>query len=223
MQQQPDRHLQAAESHTRDPRPFCFSHHNEYLPQEVTPMQLAAFDAAERLGAELPCRSFDPELFFAELPADVEYAKSLCTDCPVRATCLAGALERREPWGVWRRALRPGRRRAAQAAAGASAQVGGSRVSGAPASDRRIRRQPASIDRHRAEMTTTFTDDHIANRSTEMQLMHEDLARAHSQLRLEEAVRRERAHRLWVAHRAARRAEQASMRARRLLASVVAG
>lgn len=64
-------------------------------------MQLAAFDAAERLGAELPCRSFDPELFFAELPADVEYAKSLCTDCPVRATCLAGALERREPWGVW--------------------------------------------------------------------------------------------------------------------------
>lgn len=64
-------------------------------------MQLAAFDEVERLGAELPCRSYDPELFFAELPADVEYAKSLCSDCPVRATCLSGALERREPWGVW--------------------------------------------------------------------------------------------------------------------------
>ena len=31
----------------------------------------------------------------------MEYAKTLCTDCPVRDLCLAGALERREPWGVW--------------------------------------------------------------------------------------------------------------------------
>ncbi len=51
--------------------------------------------------AELPCRSEDPELFFAESPSDVELAKALCQDCPVRAECLAGALERREPWGVW--------------------------------------------------------------------------------------------------------------------------
>jgi WhiB family redox-sensing transcriptional regulator len=50
---------------------------------------------------QLPCRSNDPELFFAETPADVELAKALCVDCPVRAECLAGALERREPWGVW--------------------------------------------------------------------------------------------------------------------------
>ena len=49
---------------------------------------------------ELPCRD-DPELFFAESPEDVEYAKALCGDCPVRLSCLAGALERREPWGVW--------------------------------------------------------------------------------------------------------------------------
>jgi len=50
---------------------------------------------------ELPCRSEDPELYFAESPSDVELAKALCQDCPVRAECLAGALERREPWGVW--------------------------------------------------------------------------------------------------------------------------
>ena len=49
----------------------------------------------------LPCRREDAELFFAESPADVELAKALCQTCPVRAECLAGALERREPWGVW--------------------------------------------------------------------------------------------------------------------------
>jgi WhiB family transcriptional regulator, redox-sensing transcriptional regulator len=64
-------------------------------------MQLMEIDPLERLGEELPCRSSDPELFFAESPADVEFAKALCGGCPVRAECLAGALERREPWGVW--------------------------------------------------------------------------------------------------------------------------
>jgi WhiB family transcriptional regulator, redox-sensing transcriptional regulator len=51
-------------------------------------------------GGLLPCSS-DPDLFFAELPEDVELAKSLCHACPARTACLAGALQRREPWGVW--------------------------------------------------------------------------------------------------------------------------
>lgn len=51
--------------------------------------------------ALLPCWSSDPDLWFAESPADVERAKALCVPCPLRETCLAGALERREPWGVW--------------------------------------------------------------------------------------------------------------------------
>ena len=51
-------------------------------------------------GRALHCTS-DPDLFFAESPVDVELAKSLCGGCPVRAMCLAGAVERREPWGVW--------------------------------------------------------------------------------------------------------------------------
>lgn len=75
------------------------------IDKEVTPMQLAVledvFDAAARLDEELPCRANDPELFFADSPDDVEFAKSLCAACPVRSACLAGALERREPWGVW--------------------------------------------------------------------------------------------------------------------------
>jgi WhiB family transcriptional regulator, redox-sensing transcriptional regulator len=49
----------------------------------------------------LPCRVEDPELWFAESPAQLELAKSLCAGCPMRAACLAGALERAEPWGVW--------------------------------------------------------------------------------------------------------------------------
>ena len=49
---------------------------------------------------ELPCKA-DPELFFAESPQDVEFAKALCQDCPIRLTCFAGAMDRREPWGVW--------------------------------------------------------------------------------------------------------------------------
>ena len=48
----------------------------------------------------LPCTD-DPDLFFAESPDDVEYAKALCRTCPRQADCLSGALERAEPWGVW--------------------------------------------------------------------------------------------------------------------------
>ncbi|ASR34410.1 WhiB family transcriptional regulator [Prauserella marina] len=49
----------------------------------------------------LPCQSGDADLWFADTPAELERAKLLCGDCPVRAACLAGAQARREPWGVW--------------------------------------------------------------------------------------------------------------------------
>jgi WhiB family transcriptional regulator, redox-sensing transcriptional regulator len=66
----------------------------------------ALFDALpesvdEPESSPVPCRVNDAELWFAESPADVEFAKSLCRSCPVREACLTGALERREPWGVW--------------------------------------------------------------------------------------------------------------------------
>ena len=51
-------------------------------------------------GASLPCTD-EPELWFAESPHDLEQAKLRCQVCPIRAACLAGALEREEPWGVW--------------------------------------------------------------------------------------------------------------------------
>ena len=36
-----------------------------------------------------------------EAEADIKAAKALCGECPVRAKCLAGALSRQEPVGVW--------------------------------------------------------------------------------------------------------------------------
>jgi WhiB family redox-sensing transcriptional regulator len=50
---------------------------------------------------ELPCHLGEPDLWFAETPDGLERAKVLCARCPVRRQCLAAALERAEPWGVW--------------------------------------------------------------------------------------------------------------------------
>ena len=40
---------------------------------------------------DLPCREHPADLWFAELPEDVELAKELCLPCPLREACLAGA------------------------------------------------------------------------------------------------------------------------------------
>lgn len=40
-------------------------------------------------------------LFFSDHVADIARAKAMCGLCPLRQSCLAGALEREEPWGVW--------------------------------------------------------------------------------------------------------------------------
>ena len=49
----------------------------------------------------LPCQVRDADLWFAETPDELELAKSLCELCPALRACLVGALERREPCGVW--------------------------------------------------------------------------------------------------------------------------
>ena len=92
--------------------------------KEVTHMTIDGTTPGSAQAVEvLPCRA-DPELYFAESPADLELAKYLCTSYPVRAECIAGALARREPWGAWGawppsrpwlRRRRPGRRTAGTA------------------------------------------------------------------------------------------------------------
>lgn len=81
-------------------------------PQGGAAMQLTALldrfvddlegaDEQNAVAFYIPCRSNDADLWFAESPDDVEFAKALCRACPVRDACLDGAKQRREPWGVW--------------------------------------------------------------------------------------------------------------------------
>jgi len=76
-------------------------------PEEALPDAFTDSGVGELLDAlsspefSLPCRSGDADLWFAEQPSELERAKSFCGSCPVREACLAGALARREPWGVW--------------------------------------------------------------------------------------------------------------------------
>ena len=65
-------------------------------------------------------------------------------------------------------------------------------------------------------MTTSLIDP---NRSIKMNLMHEDLARAHMQARLDEAREWQRSREMNNARRSARKAERASRRARMELAA----
>ncbi|MGW2645382.1 hypothetical protein ACWC2T_10805 [Streptomyces sp. NPDC001393] len=71
------------------------------------------------------------------------------------------------------------------------------------------------------DVTTTGATEARQNRTREMQLMQEALARAHMHERLRDAERERRAVRLAVAQRMQRRAERASLRARRALAMAV--
>ncbi len=65
-----------------------------FLPAEIDPI-------SRRSPIGLPCQVRDADLWFADTPAELETAKALCDDCPARRACLLGAIERREPWGVW--------------------------------------------------------------------------------------------------------------------------
>jgi hypothetical protein len=71
------------------------------------------------------------------------------------------------------------------------------------------------------DFTTSDAKDSRQNRTREMQLIPEALARAHMHERLHEAERERLALRLATARRMQRRAERASLRARRALAMAV--
>lgn len=47
------------------------------------------------------CAQTDPEAFFPEKGCSPEPAKRVCKACPVRARCLAYAIDHDMPYGVW--------------------------------------------------------------------------------------------------------------------------
>lgn len=85
--------------------PVQHRHHQEGKTVQSLDAQngpsLVALFGAQPAAVGVPCQEHPADLWFAELPEEVEQAKGLCLDCPLREACLAGALERREPWGVW--------------------------------------------------------------------------------------------------------------------------
>jgi WhiB family transcriptional regulator, redox-sensing transcriptional regulator len=67
----------------------------------INPMITALDPLSKACPDDVPCRVHDPDYWFAESPDELEQAKAWCRECPARAACLATALERQEPWGVW--------------------------------------------------------------------------------------------------------------------------
>jgi WhiB family transcriptional regulator, redox-sensing transcriptional regulator len=54
--------------------------------------------------ADARCRIGDvglTELFFSDQIPEIALAKEICAGCSLIEPCLDGAIERREPWGVW--------------------------------------------------------------------------------------------------------------------------
>ncbi len=47
------------------------------------------------------CRDEDREIFYPTRGVSTAPAKKVCARCPVTNECLAYALERRDPYGIW--------------------------------------------------------------------------------------------------------------------------
>ena len=61
-------------------------------------------EASQRLWAQARCNDGAAtmvSLFFSEQLDDIARAKAICNLCTLLDPCLQGAIERREPWGVW--------------------------------------------------------------------------------------------------------------------------
>jgi WhiB family redox-sensing transcriptional regulator len=65
------------------------------LPSRLTPLRPVVNPG------RLPCQQLGPGLWFSTVPAELNLAKEYCRGCSNRQPCLAGALKRGEPTGVW--------------------------------------------------------------------------------------------------------------------------
>ena len=71
-----------------------------FQPWRRLALPVAAPDTGNwRLRAK--CRSEDPDLWFSEVPEDIERAKQVCAGCPVAVQCFRAAEANGEQFGVW--------------------------------------------------------------------------------------------------------------------------
>jgi WhiB family redox-sensing transcriptional regulator len=107
------------------------------------------------------CAQTDPEAFFPEKGGSTREAKKVCVACPVKAQCLAYALDTNQRFGIWgglsereRRALQPKKKTPARIAAAvetATRETTTTNPGGAqPAKTRGPRRTPATPARKAA-------------------------------------------------------------------------
>lgn len=76
---------------------FAYELDEEYIESAVAAEPAVDWDAAS-------CRDGTgsmTDLFFSDEIPDIVQAKRICLACPVADACLQGAVQRREPWGVW--------------------------------------------------------------------------------------------------------------------------
>jgi Transcription factor WhiB len=75
------------------------------LPRRTYPYLAAAKVSAAQVVEliEMPLYQSERQVLpeGGHLPADLQLAKAYCQPCPMRRICLAGAVERYEPHGVW--------------------------------------------------------------------------------------------------------------------------
>ncbi len=50
---------------------------------------------------EIPCVAGPADLWFSDVPSEIDRARGACIGCPLRRDCLTGALDRGETCGVW--------------------------------------------------------------------------------------------------------------------------
>lgn len=69
--------------------------------EEVTGEIKLPCHGLSELGQQGELAGIGADIFFAEDETSIAMAKALCAECPMKAQCLAGALSRQEPCGVW--------------------------------------------------------------------------------------------------------------------------
>lgn len=84
---------------------LTFSITEHYVSVMEITREYIALAVAIREHGEPPCATSDPEMFFLpkgqQATAELQMAKALCAECPVKPECLTYAVASNEQFGIW--------------------------------------------------------------------------------------------------------------------------